>query len=138
MDEFKWEDTYFFFVKGKPSACSAMYRRALTALAKETALAETLDSVKPYDLFEPPYLFSCRQAKGYTVITVSGGFGEGYMQQLSADGIEGVEEFITIIYAPGAAFASHDDKEGKIIKNLDDFGIEYISDLVCDYDKQQY
>lgn len=130
MDEFKYEDTYFFFVKGTPAACSAMYRRALTALAKETALVETLNSVKPYDLFEPPYLFSCRQVNGYTMITMAGGFGEGYVQQLSADGIEGVEEFITMVYSPGAAHFGHDDNEGKIVKHLDDFGLGYISQSV--------
>lgn len=131
MDEFKHEDTYFFFVKGTPGACSAMFRRALTALARETALMETLDSVKPYDLFEPPYLLACRRVKGYTMITISGGFGEGRVEQLTADGIEGVEEFITMTYAPGAGFFFHDDKEGKIVKHLDDFGLGYISHAVA-------
>lgn len=108
-----------------------MFRRALTALAKETALAESLYSTDTYDLFEPPYLLACRQVKGYTVISMAGGFGEGYVQQLNADGIEGVEEFITMVYAPGAAYFAHDDNEGKIVKHLDDFGLGYISHAVA-------
>lgn len=122
---------YFYFIKGTPTAVQAMVRRALTAMAKATAVNSRFKTRQGLEVtstnYTPPYLFAVEELYGYTMITL-GGCSWNDEFELTADGIEGVEEFIWIHNLHSIAQLNHNDTENKILGRAADFGLGFLVD----------
>lgn len=123
------DPVYYYFIKGTPTAVRALVRRALTALAKETAVTTTYRTRNGIEEesrnYTPPYLFACCQFKDYTMITLGGTNWEGGFD-LNTEGIEGIEEFIWIHRFFSISEMEHNDTEGKILSRAEEFGLEFL------------
>lgn len=123
------DPVYYYFVKGTPTAVRALVRRALAAVAQETAVTATYRTRNGIEEesrnYTPPYLFACCEIDDYTVITLGGTNWKGGFA-LNTEGIEGIEEFIWIHRFFSISEMEHNDTEGKILSRAEDFGLEFL------------